>query len=70
MALMDILTSLDRLDHIWIEKQQAMPKAGRQLDVQARVFVWPDHDDRGAVAHALHDGDAGRVEAGNEPAKG
>jgi crossover junction endodeoxyribonuclease RuvC len=25
---MDILTSLDRLDHIWIERQQAMPKQG------------------------------------------
>ena len=34
------------------------------------VCVWPDHDDRGAVAHALHHGDAGRVEAGHEPAKG
>jgi crossover junction endodeoxyribonuclease RuvC len=28
VALMDILTSVDRLDHIWIEKQQAMPKQG------------------------------------------
>ena len=28
VALMDILTSLDRLDHIWIERQQAMPKQG------------------------------------------
>ena len=28
VALMDILTSVDRVDHIYIEKQQAMPKQG------------------------------------------
>jgi|TARA_R110000822_G_scaffold247974_2_gene375774 crossover junction endodeoxyribonuclease RuvC len=27
-ALTDILISVDRIDHIWIERQQAMPKQG------------------------------------------
>ena len=38
VALMDIITSVDRVDHVFIEKQQAMPKQGEAIKIQARII--------------------------------